>query len=103
MDKAESFVICEVEGDQMVMQAVVKPSRLIYLSLSVSRGRGEIYWAVILGQLIIFINYCDSQFTPRFQNKSHFLRKFRVNCELQAMRNIVGHSAFVNAINPSGC
>ena len=40
----------------------------------------------------------DSHFTSGFQNRQHFLRKLGVNSEFQAARNIVGHSAFVNAI-----
>jgi hypothetical protein len=53
---------------------------------------------VVLGERTVFSDYYDSQLTGRFQNKFRYLRKLRVNCELQAARNIVGHSAFVNAI-----
>jgi hypothetical protein len=42
--------------------------------------------------------YYDSHFTGGFQNKTRFLRKLHMNSEFQAARNIVGHSAFVNAI-----
>ena len=42
--------------------------------------------------------YYDSHPRSGFQNKPHFFRKLGGNSELEAARNIVGHSVIVNAI-----
>ena len=51
-----------------------------------------------MGERTTFSYYYDPQLTRRFQNKFRFVRKLQANCELQTARNIVGRSAFVNAI-----